>query len=660
MFKLLRYFSLTALVSLALAATALTALFSRAAEQDLLSSAARANGEHATIFANALSARLGDDVWRYLHDEAPHLNTQQLRAHPMTARMQTALRELATGTSVAKVKLFSLQGLTLYSSEASQIGEDKHNTGLIQRAVRGEFASTISQRQSFMSFTGRIYDRSLVSTYIPVAQPGHREPMAVFELYADLTPLKQALEQAHLRRLAIVVSVLAALFLAQYLIVWRGARIIRRQHEGLEAARLEIERARQSAVQANAAKSRFLANMSHEIRTPMHGVLGMTELLSRTPLDEIQARYTQTIARSGHALLAILNDILDLTKIESGKLQLDSHPLDLREVVAGVCDLMRVSANAKGLELEADLPADLPTLVVGDGLRLQQVLHNLVGNAIKFTRRGTVKIAVRAGESPGDYRFSVTDTGIGIAPDVAARLFAPFEQADSSTSRKFGGTGLGLAISRELVELMGGTMGLTSTPGAGSEFGFTLRLTPTQRAPARLPGHLRMAGHPDRVHDDAVAASPVTTATQASMAYRPDATRRAQGVQVLLVEDDSVNVLYAEAVLKNLGLQLVVANDGAQALEAVRREPFALILMDCNMPGMDGLTATPLIRELEAGLGRGRTPLIAVSASAMQEDRARCLAVGMDDFLAKPFHPDELRRMIRRWCPSARSVAPAH
>jgi signal transduction histidine kinase/ActR/RegA family two-component response regulator len=636
MFKLLRYFSLTALVSLSLAAAALFALFTHAAKRDLVTSAEMANGVHATVFANGLRMQLGEDFWRHLREEAPRLNTDQLRAHPLTERMNQVVRDLAAGTNVVKVKIFSLSGLTVYSSEAAQIGENKHNTELIKRAAIGEFASMMSQREKFTSFDGQIYNRSLVSTYIPAVMPGETLPSAVFELYADLTPHKQAMDRAHARQFAIVVGVMAALFLAQFLIVARGARIIRRQHEGLEAARRDVESARQAAEHANAAKSRFLANMSHEIRTPMHGMLGMTELLARTPLDETQAGYAATIARSGQALLAILNDILDLSKIESGKLQLDVQPFALRQVVQDVHDLMAARAWGKGLKLSVDLAADLPPQVEGDALRLQQVLNNLVGNAIKFTRSGTVTLTVRAGAQPHEYRFAIADTGIGIAPDVAARLFAPFVQADSSISREFGGSGLGLAIARQLVEAMGGRIGLNSTPGAGSEFFFTLRLQPCAQAAA---AGLSAA--------TSVADAPAPTAPPAPVRR---ASRGGAALPILLVEDNSANVLYAEAVLQTIGREVVVVNDGEQALAAVAHQTFALILMDCHMPVMDGLTATQRIRELEARLRRNeRTPVIALSASAMAEERAECLEVGMDDFLPKPFSVEQLRAVVERW-----------
>ena len=639
MFKLLRYFSLTAIVTTALAAAALTMLFGRSAEADLVLSAERANGVHATIFANALNAELGEPLWRYLADEAPRLDAAQLRAHPMTARLHATLRRLAAGTSVAKVKLFSPQGLTLYSSEAAQIGEDKHNPPMIARAVHGEVASAISQRETFTSFDGQIRDRSLVSSYIPARPPGQARAVAVFELYADLTPLKKALDASSDRQLLIVVSVMAALFLVQWLIVRRGARIIRGQHESLAAAHREIEQARRAADDANAAKSRFLAHMSHEIRTPVHGMLGMTELLARTPLDAVQARYTQTIARSGQALVAILNDVLDLSKIEAGKLQIEAQPFELERAVQDVCELMAARAAAKGLPMTVDFEPGLPGRVVGDVLRLQQVLHNLLGNAIKFTRSGRVALTVRRDAARETLRFDVTDTGIGIAAERAAHLFDRFVQADGSIARQFGGTGLGLAIARELVELMGGRIEVQSTLGAGAAFWFTARLP--EAAPAE-PGSAVPARQRELL-------ARVLDAEPGAREPAPPPLCAALARPVLLVEDNPVNALYAEAVLQSRGLRVVIAGDGAEAVDAVRASPFALILMDCHMPGLDGWTATARIRALERELGRAHTPIVALSASAMAEERERCVEAGMDDFLAKPFRAEELHACIGRW-----------
>jgi signal transduction histidine kinase/ActR/RegA family two-component response regulator len=635
MFRLLRYFSLTALLLMALAAVGLGYVYQKTALADLLASGERANQTHATTFANALSAVLGPQIWSYVSEEAPRLSAEQLRSHPNTERLRRLVRDMAADTSLAKVKIFSTSGMTVYSSDETQIGEDRYNTDAVQRARRGAAVSNLALRDNFEAIRGPIAKRSLLSTYIPVRVAGEPGIVAIFELYDDVTPLLQNMKTSQLRLLVLVVVVMLLLYAALYFVVRAGARFIERQHRGLEEAHAAVDAARRHAEQASLAKSKFLANMSHEIRTPMNGVLGMADLLVQTPLSETQLRYAQTITRSGQALMGILNDILDLSKIESGKLVLDEHPFDVREVIDGVRDLMAAGAAEQGLVLAVDIPPDLHTSMHGDAVRFQQVLNNLVGNAIKFTHAGRVTISVRAEPElgPGGLHVTVADTGIGITPDIQSRLFEPFSQGDSSTSRHYGGTGLGLTISRQLVELLGGRIGVRSSPDKGSEFSFTVRFEPIP-APAAKPGPVQPA--------------PATAVPAASEPIEP-VPDVAAARKVLLVEDNMVNVLYAEAVLTALDCEVTLAGDGQASLEAVRKQHFDLILMDCHMPGMDGLTATPLIRHLEAELGRRATPIVALTASAMSEDRERCMAVGMDDFIAKPFQPEDLRRALQRW-----------
>jgi len=307
--------------------------------------------------------------------------------------------------------------------------------------------------------------------------------------------------------------------------------------------------------------------------------------------------------------------------------------------VQDVCELMAARAAAKGLPMTVDFEPALPGRVVGDVLRLQQVLHNLLGNAIKFTRSGRVALTVRRDAARETLRFDVTDTGIGIAAERAAHLFDRFVQADGSIARQFGGTGLGLAIARELVELMGGRIEVQSTLGAGAAFWFTARLP--EAAPAE-PGSAVPARQRELL-------ARVLDAEPGAREPAPPPLCAALARPVLLVEDNPVNALYAEAVLQSRGLRVVIAGDGAEAVDAVRASPFALILMDCHMPGLDGWTATARIRALERELGRAHTPIVALSASAMAEERERCVEAGMDDFLAKPFRAEELHACIGRW-----------
>jgi signal transduction histidine kinase/CheY-like chemotaxis protein len=800
-FRLLRYFGITSLIATVSAFILLGGIYKEIIVSDLININESKHGELAKMLSYSLWPK-----FKSLVKSSSNLGPDELRNQPAIAELQKEVFELINDLSIFKIKIYNLDGLTIFSTKESEIGEDKSKNISYQNARSGKATTDIIRQDLFAASAKVIEDRDVISSYIPIRDSVSSSRIeSVFQIYDDVSPLLEKINRSNTNLIFRISWILGALYASLFCIVRHADGVIRCHNKKIQVAREGLEKrvkvrtaelektnqlleeeiivrkrseeqlriTKEIAEEANRSKSDFVANISHELRTPVNGVIGMTNMLLETPLDGIQKEYSQDIYTSARALRSTINDILDLSKIEAGELEIESISCNLRNILEKSIDIVASQANEKGIELGLRYPPELIETYTGDPVKIGQIANNFLSNGIKFCDSGYVIVSVEKIHTSvieDRIRISVKDSGVGIAKKNLDEIFEKFIQADSSTTRKYGGTGLGLSVCKEISNLMGGNVGVKSQIGEGSTFWVELNLIRNESnshdgqlgkeikiengnniylhvvsksditrqclhdliSRWSISNSLYTSGcdaidaivgvedvgdvHHLLISDDelcdmsgfalvetlrkspslnnvsvillvpkncdfkeyqrleneinGVITKPVRSSNLRSMIQaiangnREKTLPRANletfrshnsvstavlgqyDLNILLVEDHYINQKVSGNILEKYGCTVDIAENGQKAIEMYEKGLYDLIFMDCQMPLMDGYQATNYIRQMKNGKD---VPIIALTAHALAEDRNKCLAAGMNDYLSKPFEPEDIEKIIGKY-----------
>lgn len=634
MHQLLRRFSVFSFVAIGLAASLLIYLNHKQAMEQILAHANKANQIYAQTLRNAVWTQLND----YLQFAA-RSDDDTLRDHPKSHRLQSQVSFFTLNALVQKVKVLDLEGRTVFSTELEEIGNVDHlSKGFKEIIFSGQPVSVANFSNHASHMIGTSSERDIVETYVPI-HGENNELVAVFEVYTDVSEQHHNAMQGHLQQMLALLLIFALLYVVLVLVVQRADKAVQRERalltQRVEERTAELLEANEQLAQAARSKDEFLTSMSHELRTPLNAVLGLSEALQEQvfgTLNEQQLKSLKVVEQSARHLLALINDILDVARIGAEELQLQLEAVDVEQLCRASVAMIETTASKKRLQLSTSICPSV-SVVRADQRRLKQILVNLLSNAVKFTpANGKVALEVTAERDAGLIKFSVSDSGIGISEDNLKRLFKPFVQIDSRLAREYEGTGLGLALVYGMTQRHGGSVSVVSTPGEGSCFTVTM---PAAEAETNAP----------------LSDEPAANNTADAPAMSPAGPLREDSPLILLAEDNEVNVHSISAYLRAKGYRVLVAGDGSEAIQQARLHRPAAILMDVQMPGMDGLEAT---RRLRSEPQLAQIPIIVLTALAMPGDRERCLASGADEYLSKPVRLKQMIEVIEKQLHSER------